>query len=263
MKNAFEPYPDAATDDLIVAVIDAMSDWFSDKRNETYCRTLHVAISMADSSIGSRYKHYRLKRIRKRDIAGTADAIPAGNIPYSPAEYIAIHYPPQSLDLYKSALLGLLYGLDLIAGGFSTVYHPRDRRHHFLGVPFTGRGRIEKVAREWEAGRVQLYSVHVPASFYSASADTALGSALYSLLVFIFGYIKGRGCDWQFRSDTLGIAKLAEERGYDFDNTFEGEYFEEVAEQPPLEVEAYHKVYGRLPDGYPPRLGDYDGPEFL
>ncbi|MFC3199897.1 hypothetical protein ACFOET_19920 [Parapedobacter deserti] len=34
MRNIYARYPDEATDNLIVAVIDAMSDWFLDKRNE-------------------------------------------------------------------------------------------------------------------------------------------------------------------------------------------------------------------------------------
>lgn len=260
MRSTYPRYPDNATDELIVAIVDAMSDWFSDERNEPHCTALYRAVSTINPDIKRRYTQYRLRRIYEPSAAGSDDLLPPGNMPYTLAEYIVAYCPPLSWDLYQGALIGTIHALDLIAGGFSTVYHPADGLHHFLDEPFIGKSRILRVVQSRKAGFVKPLFCSVPPSFHDASISTPLGQALCRLLVFIFGYLREHGCDWQYRSGILGIAKLAEDRGYRLARTFEGEYFEEVAEPPCLEVEAYYEVYGKLPDGYPPRLDDYRKP---
>lgn len=247
MRNIYARYPDEATDNLIVAVIDAMSDWFSDKRNEPYCNTLRLIASIKQPDIARRYKRYRLQRFRDRHLAS-----------YSFQDYLAARYPPPpSSDLYQGALTGAFYALDLIVGGYSTVYHPEDRLYHFLAEPFVGWSRILRVVKERKAGRAQPHFTNIPPRFYNATIGTTVGQALYRLLVFIFRYLRNNGYNWQFRSDMLGIVKSAEDHGCRLADTFEEAYFKEVAEPPFMQVEAYFEAYGILPDGYPPRLDDY------
>lgn len=280
MTNPLNEFSAAETDQLIAELLDEIPRFIGELSDKKVLENIYSAMRWYENDNG--YRWHRFKHHLFHGTQPTVQSPPYSGIQFTEAKQ------------YHAALMGMICVMEEIFTAVCTVYHPSAGRYHYFGLSNLIVERIEAVVEkrlyspESDLGGEAAFDEL--SELYEQQID------LFEFMVFVFRFLRDGGYNWRYRSDHLDFVKRMEEgrvghannddkdedrvnpewltpaevdaeelapdaeqynRNHLSDLTFESEYFKFVADEPEAVVQAYVKVYGVEPEGYPPRMDEY------
>ncbi|SEM99211.1 hypothetical protein SAMN05216436_11044 [bacterium A37T11] len=286
MDKSLIPFSKEVTEQFLVDLLRKIPQLVQQLKGKIAPETYYYIIK--NQSHNQLYRWYRYKRRVVNATCGRHFDLMEGLPPLKKEEFIKAYCRPEPADLYAATLTALLVCMEIIFPE-PCILVSADGHYHQTGqAPEFSKWLIRLV-------KTRLHSPETPddENIVMENMQLILDKELdlLPIHIFIFSKLKELGLDWHYRSNWLSLLKQIEDGnagdddgfhedendedkrkfimsgGYDAEEddflsqldekSFESTFLEELSKEPDDTIQAYTHVFGKLPQGYPPRMDEY------